>query len=360
MVLCPLCRQADLAPLPLYLPQAMRSDGLILPEPLRKDACPACGALIGRNTQPVHPYKRSDGQGAGDIARHARVAQGLAAQMARLDVRGPVLEVGAASFQTALHLARAYPDLRIVAVEPEPESLPDTTGIEVHLAPFEHLHWQETFGLIYSNHVMEHVPDTRALLAGIAQVLARDGVALISCPSGLVPSHELLFLDHLYHFTPHAVAVAAQDVGLALVESLPTPWEPLSRLFVLRHGQARLPAAAPDLTPARRSYLAAWEQAEEALLPQLGDAPILFGAGEFSQLIRAYLPRVYDRINRITVDQLVGIRAFDKPVAPLSELDLRGRVMVLGVHPANTAALRARLAGFGAERVLTVPLPDHS
>ena len=342
--------------LPIHLPQAMRSDGLVLSEPLRKDSCTACGALIGRNTQTVHPYKRSDGQSDADIARHAKVALGLSQQIARLQLRGPVLEVGAASFQTALHLARTHPDLRIVALEPEPESMPDTTGIEVHVTPFEHFESSDDFGLIYSNHVMEHVPDTRAFLRGIERKLAPDGVALVSCPSGLVPSHELLFLDHLYHFTPRAVAVAAQDVGLALMDSFPTPWEPLSRLFVLGRGQQDMPEAVPDLTEARRAYLSAWERAEQDLLPRLGTAPILFGAGEFSQLIHAYLPRVYERIDCITVDNLIGVRHFDKPMRLLSDLDLRGRVVMLGVHPANSAALQVRLTELGAAQVLSIAL----
>ena len=357
MTRCPLCLAEGLRPLPIALPAAMRSDGLILDEPLAKLSCDGCGALIGANSQPSDPYRRSDGQAPGDIARHARVAEGVAAQIARLGLRGPVLEVGAASFQTARHLAAALPGWRIVAVEPQPETPPEVPGVEVHVAPFESLSFDAPFGVIYSNHVLEHVPDTRAFLGRIADALAPDGVALLSCPCGLVPSHELLFSDHLYHFTPRAVAVAAQDAGLGLDESLPTPWEPLSRLFVLRRQSRPIPPPPPDLTAARRACLAAWEGAEARLLTQLGAEPVLFGAGEFSQLIRAYLPGVHARIAAITLDDPRGARAFDKPVVPLAGMDLRGRTVLAGVHPASVPALRRRLLERGAAAVLAVTLP---
>lgn len=343
--------------LPIRLSRAMRSDGLIIEEPLQKWACGACGAMQGENTQPLAPYRRSNGQAPGDIARHARVADGLIAEIARLELRGPALEVGAASFQTALHLAERLPDWRIVAVEPEPELLPVTTAVEIHVGPFEALQWRERFGLVYSNHVLEHIADTRGFLRHVGAALAPEGMALLACPSGLIASHEMLFADHLFHFTPRAVAVAARDAGLALIDSRPCPWEPMSRLFLLRHGSAALPAAPDDLTAARRAYLAKWEEAEARLLPLLGDAPILFGAGEFSQLIRAYLPRVHDRITAITVDNPTGARAFDKPVFPLAEIDLRGRVVLLGTHPSSVATVAARLEALGAARILAIDTP---
>jgi SAM-dependent methyltransferase len=356
MTRCPLCNEAELRPLPIGLTRSMRSDGLILEEPLRKLACQACGALIGANSSPERPYRRSNGKAPSDIARHARVAEGIKAQIKRLGLSGPVLEIGAASFETAIHLAALSPEMRVVAIEPEPESVPPQTTIEIHLGAFDDYAVSEPFGTIYSNHVLEHVPNTHAFLMRISRTLAPEGVALLVTPCGLMPSHELLFSDHLYHFTPRSVAVAAARANLALLESMPCPWEPLSRLFVIGRGSESIPEPPNDLTGARLSYISAWVDAEAQLLPVLGEAPLLFGAGEFSQLIRAYLPSVFDRIEAIIVDDLSGTRAFDLPMLQLSTTSLRDRTILLGVRPESVPVLRERLYGLGARRLLTVPL----
>ena len=329
---------------------------MILDEPLRKLTCEACGALIGANSRSVQPYRRSDGRALGDILRHARIAEGIKHQIERLGLSGPVLEVGAASFETAIQLANLRPDLLVVAIEPEPESLPSETTIEMHFGTFEEMNFTELFGVIYSNHVLEHVPQTSNFLGRIAGALATDGVALVVCPCGLRPSHELLFSDHHYHFTPRAIALAAADAGLALLQSMPCPWEPLSRLFVFARGAGLIPAAPPDLMDARRSYLSIWAETDSRLLPLLGEAPLLFGAGEFSQLIRAYLPGVFDRIEAILVDDLRGARAFPKPLLLLSDIDLRRRTILIGVRPEAVPAVWGRLEALGAGQLLAVPI----
>ncbi len=117
-----------------------------------------------------------------------------------------------------------------------------------------------------------------------------------------------------------------------------------------------IPAAPPDLMDARRSYLSIWAETDSRLLPLLGEAPLLFGAGEFSQLIRAYLPGVFDRIEAILVDDLRGARAFPKPLLRLSDIDLRGRTILIGVRPEAVPAVWGRLEALGAGQLLAVPI----
>lgn len=356
MTVCPLCGSEGLTALPVHLGRAMRSDGLVLEEPLRKLSCPGCGALIGRNTDTGSAYFRSNGQSRAEIGRHERVAEGLQTLIRQLGVPGPVLEVGAANFQTAMALARRLPDRRVTALEPSPEKIPDTPGIDVHIGTLDTLDQGLRFAVIYANHVLEHIPDPTDFLRRIEERLSPGGVALIICPSALIPSHELLFSDHLFHFTPRALACAAKAAGLGLAQDMPAPWEALSRLFVLDRSESPLPPAPPDLTGARRSYLGFWERAEEDLLSRMDGDIVLFGAGEFSQLIRAYLPRVFARVSLITLDDIVGARDFDRPTVPLASLDLAGRTVLAGVHPASLAPVSERLRSLGAACVLSVTL----
>ena len=332
----------------------MRSDGIVLKEPLRKDGCSNCGALIGRNIDPGLPYRRTDGTSPRELQRHSLIASGILTEIERLNPKGPVLEVGAASFQTALSLARALPEWDISAMEPSPERIPNTNDIRIFLTSLDEASFDRPFGLIYANHVLEHVPHPNEFLKKLAGILAPDGIVLLSCPDALIPSHELLFSDHLYHFTPAAIAAVAEGTGIWLQESKPTPWEPLSQLFILKKNRALEPANQKDLTPERLSYFSRWVNAEVRLLSQLGDAPVLFGAGEFSQLIQTYLPKVWALIDCVIVDDLRGVREFGKPVWHAKDLDLRGRVVLLGVHPYSTARLSQRLSFQGARLVLSI------
>lgn len=355
MTTCPFCGSPRLSDLPLSLPQALRSDGFVIDEPLSKRNCPDCGVLTGQNSDPGHAYQRSNGIAPNEIARHDRIAKGLDTLLTDLGVHGPeILEVGAANFHTALALGHLRPAARITALEPSPELVPDTDLIKLHICGFEDFPTDRLFEVIYSNHVLEHIPDTTAFLREMAARLASEGYILISCPNGLIPSHELLFSDHLFHFTPTALAHAANRAGLRLETSFATPWEPLSMLFILRHGSGDIPEGPGDLSDARRTYLSQWETAEARLLEQIPDEIVLFGAGEFSQLIHAYLPRVFERVTTLTVDTLEGTRAFPRPIIPLSDLNLDGRTVLLGLHPASVPTVAKRLAGMGAAQVLGV------
>ena len=169
MSTCPLCREESLSPLPLEFLTAMRSDGLVLNEPLRKDSCSKCGVLIGRNTDPGYPYKRTDGTGPQDLRRHTCIANGILREIEALSLAGPILEVGAANFQTALHLARALPDIAITALEPYPENVPSTNEITIFTSPLGEAPVVGEFTLVYANHVLARI--MHAGLADVAQAV---------------------------------------------------------------------------------------------------------------------------------------------------------------------------------------------
>ena len=80
----------------------------------------------------------------------------------------------------------------------------------------------------------------------------------------------------------------------------------------------------------------------------MSGSPILFGAGEFSQLIRAYLPKLWSKIEFIIVDDIQGVRGFDKPVFLINDVDLHERDIVVGVHPMHCKAVEKRLLALGA------------
>lgn len=332
----------------------MRSDGIILDEPLRKDECPHCGGAVGSFTDVAAAYRRSNGMSPFDVARHHSIAEGIVDIARRYSIFGPILEVGAASFQTAIEVARQFPDSRTVAIDPSPEVVPETDLLDCRTCRLEDADFQCSFGFIYSNHVLEHVPDPSDFLSALSSILHDQGLIVVVCPNGQVPSHELLFADHLSHFTDRAMFIVAASAGLSLVEAFDAPWDRLSRIFLLRRQPAAEPSVPYGLSEARKAFFEKWSEAQNLLLSEINSPLIMFGAGEYSQIIRAYLPRLYDLVECLIVDKVTGTRDFDRPIRLVSDVELKGREIVLAVHPGSVDVLRRRMLDHGAARVHVV------
>lgn len=356
---CPVCESLNIIPIPVAMPQAMRSDGLIIPEPLLKSHCLACGLLVGSNQPLKNPYHRSDGRSTHDLKRHQAVARGIRAIMVHYSFRqdSAILEVGAASFASSLHLSQLLNNSKITALEPSPEQIPETRDIRIVINDFQKHPFTEPFDLIFSNQVIEHLPDTRGFLKQCLINLKDEGLVLVCCPASQPVSNELLFTDHLYHFTSKAMAECAQAAGLMLIDQHQAEWDPLTWVYVLAKSEKWAPTQFPfreaqELYEQRCQHLEQWSHQDEQLAAQLhpGMPLALFGAGEFSQLIRAYLPKVYDRVELITTDSLTGSRIFDKPKVIFSQHQWQGYQILLGVQPASRNLLEQRLTEAGIQQ----------
>jgi hypothetical protein len=212
---CSVCGSATTVLLNADMPNSMRSDGFIIAEPLRKYHCFSCGCVAGRNSQPSAPYFRSNGASIFDLNRHRSVATGIERLIESIGFRNPVrvLEVGAASFQTSLQLKAINDTFVITAIEPSPECHQIPGDIEIVINDFLAHRFGAKFSLIFSNHVIEHVSDIRSFLNCCRCNLDDDGVILVCCPTATTVSNELLFADHLFHFTPVGISMCCSEQG---------------------------------------------------------------------------------------------------------------------------------------------------
>lgn len=356
LLVCSVCGGATTELIDVGMPNSMRSDGLVIREPLKKYHCFSCGCLIGRNFQPFVPYFRSNGSSVFDLIRHRAVANGIAKLIETLGLGNAVkvLEVGAASFQTSLQLKETNNNLAITAVEPSPECQPHCNSINIVIADFLSHQFDEKFDVIFSNQVIEHVSDTRAFLTRCSHNLKDDGFILVCCPTSTVASNELLFSDHFFHFTPAAIAQCCSGSGLTLINNFVSSWDPLTHVYVMRKTSANLqlneneiPAQA--LFDDRVRLFSDWSAQEHLIEERIdsGKTLLLYGAGEFSQLIRAYLPRIYSRVEVIILDNITGAREFDKPVIKASDSKIGGQQVLIGTHPATREAVKNKLLALG-------------
>ncbi len=114
-----------------------------------------------------------------------------------------------------------------------------------------------SLGLLSYFHVLEHIRDLRGLLAEAARVLRPGGHILIEVPDAeqygehpVGPAFWLSIREHIYHFTPRALAAALLATGFQVVEVarqvLPTPEFVYPSLMILAHKQVHpVPAHLP-------------------------------------------------------------------------------------------------------------------
>jgi SAM-dependent methyltransferase len=357
---CPVCDNPDLIALEFPSTRCMRSDGLLISEPLMKHHCSNCGTLIGKNSQPEVRYQRSLGKSPYDHTRHKIVADGIARCIEKqaTTVNLKVLEVGAANFQTAIHLKKIMPEYLVSALERHPEHIPDASEISIIVDDFFNYEVSELYDVVFSNQVIEHFSNPIDFLKCAGNLVSNIGVVIACCPTFRRASNELLFADHLFHFTAEAMSICATNASLELTSEFVSDWDPLTHVYIFhKTSQDKLTIrknAGEDgylsLLKNRREILSFWLKEDNRiceLLPNMSKVSI-FGAGEFTQLVSAYMPKVWSRIDRLIVDSMDGIREFDRPVFRLLDIMIdESELFLIGAHKTSRLAINNRLISSG-------------
>lgn len=271
-----------------------------------------------------------------------------------------VLEIGCGSGALLKEVQSRWPQAALFGLDP---ALPP--GVENHESiQFERGFFERYAGnagsmdVVFSINVIEHVSSTRDFFTGAASLLAPDGHLVVVCPAANPPNLELTFHDHLHTFTQAALSVAARSAGLFLVEHTPH----LGRvgdfqLAVFRRKPADQPGPIPDTTQpeslfkARADYLLAWAGLDELLIGRSHSASrmVMFGAGQMAAMLRAYAPRLWDRIDLMVMDNVADAWRFEKPLATYASVrqELTGSAIVVATSPGSQSAVSQRLIADG-------------
>ncbi|MEO0410594.1 MAG: class I SAM-dependent methyltransferase [Pseudomonadota bacterium] len=365
---CGICGSGDVRSLPAPAGGAMISDGALLPQTLDKLHCNSCGSLTTLNQFTLNSYHRSNGLSDWEKARHEDIAAGL-----KTVIRGQntsqdlaILEVGAGNFATSAALKRLCPDYLITAIEPYPENEKRPDGITCIAAGLAAYEPTSMFDVVVSNQVIEHVDDPLTFLETQQRLLKPGGRILVCCPAQTSVSNELMFVDHLWHFTAAGfAALISRSRDLALCDAFLAPWDPLTQVFILRRDGCSgfaPPQMNIDALFEERSHLMAWWSARErAILATLGHTELIsiFGAGELTQLLRAYMPGLYDRVQHLVVTQRDGCRQFEEPIILLQEALDTDDKMLIGVRPQAHDKVREMLLHQGVVPSRIIDLYSH-
>jgi 2-polyprenyl-3-methyl-5-hydroxy-6-metoxy-1,4-benzoquinol methylase len=172
---------------------------------------------------------------ASEEARREKIFRPRAERFAEICTRYGIrteslLEVGAGFGTFCEELRRIELFTRIIAVEPTPDLAATCRrkGLEVIEQPFEHVQQeQNTFDVIASFEVIEHVFDPAAFIRHCAALLAPGGLLIITCPNvkgfdiqTLGPVSDTVDVEHLNYFHPAALAHLVAANGFEALEIL--------------------------------------------------------------------------------------------------------------------------------------------
>jgi hypothetical protein len=357
---CVACGETGLLRLDVETCGSMRSDGLVSSESLQKYHCHQCGMLVGRNRQSPERYRRSNGESPFERARHQRVAHGIAELFYSLEIESnaDVLEVGAASFQTSINLKKLAPALRVSALERHPEGSELIPGVDVIVSDFDDWVPDRQYRVCFSNDVIEHNQDPIIFLGRCRAAVSASGFVIVCCPNSAVANKELLFSDHLFTFTEDSIRRCGELAGLEMVSRKVASWDSLTDIYIFipsyaqrkGGGGGRLRVDYSALYTARCDFLRGWvEENKREVHRNLDESAelVIYGAGEFSQLIRAYLPRIWDKVSHLAVDGLAGCRDFEKKVIQLDSLKLTNQRFLLGADASSRPLMKKKLVARG-------------
>lgn len=355
---CPYCASPSLTIFQTPKNQCMRSDGLILDESLLKIGCRSCGVIIGKNNQINSRYQRSLGDSPFDFERHQKVASGLVNHFENLlsqqDLK--LIEIGAANFQTSLLIKKIKPSYYITSLDRHPERIPLTNEISIIEKDFFEYNDINKFDICFSNQVIEHFDDPVKFLQHSKELITENGYIITCCPTFSVASIELLFSDHITHFTVDAMSICANRAGLELVYEEVSSWDSLTHVYIFKNANPLIKYKNLSrydydyIFQSRMNLFSDWCNADAVinLIFKENDFITIYGAGEFTQLFRTYLPKTWKKIDQIVVDNLNGNRLFDKPIIDFDALKINplGKFIICS-NKKNRNLMYSNLINFG-------------
>lgn len=357
---CPICNSYSTVALEFNANGSMRSDGVVLDDPLTKFHCFNCGAVVGKSLTNKSPYHRSSGSSIFERQRHRNVAQGLINTLRDPPVSATpdadLLEIGAGGFQTASIIKNLVPGFSVSAIEECPESPVIPEEIQAVVADFFCWQTDRKFDVCYSNNVIEHISDPSMFLRKQRELIRESGFIVVCCPAHLPASNEILFADHLFTFSPKAMLLCGKKAGLRLIDNRIAPWDSLCQLFILVPTEsAATRSSFEDLSSSeyllalRQRFLDEWMLERARLGERLHGVNALwvYGAGEFAQLLRCYFPEIWGRVEGLVVDDLSGVRRFDRPICHIDDCNFEGKDVLIAVKKNSRLSVLRKLASHG-------------
>ncbi len=352
---CKSCKNKEFLNIKIFA-QCAVSDGNIISRPLHKMFCKKCGLGFGINRYKLSNYHRTDGTSKFELNRHKKIANSIYKIITKIQNRTTlILEIGAANFETSYNLSLLNENLEVHAIEPYPEKENNFKNIHHVKSNFFDYNTNLKYDVIFSNNVIEHIRDIESFLRKSACLLEKNGLIIVCCPSFVNISTELLFADHLWHITSQSLENLCNQANLFLNKNYISTWDKLTHVYLIKK-EKFLPKEKDEfnkfINVRRECFYQRWKEADNNVSKLITKRNfVIFGAGEFTQLIRVYMPKTYKLIKYIIVNHEDGNRYFDKPIININKFNYceESTQILLGIKKSDRNKVIRLLKSFGVK-----------
>lgn len=216
-------------------------------------------------------------------------------------------------------------------------------------------HWHESFDLVVSFFVLEHLTDPSSTVAAVRDLLREGGQYYFLVPNFDVNIADLIVADHVSHFSRPSIEVLLERSGFQ-VEMIDAELHTGAWVVLARKGEVR-PIAMQDIPDAREARAivdraAALAEHWTDIVNRIkdlgqslaGEPTAIYGAGFYGSLIFTSLGATDDILG--FVDQnpfLAGRTHLDRPVFGPDDLPAATRHICVGLNPAAARAAMASI-----------------
>ena len=186
------------------------------------------------------------------------------------------------------------------------------------------------------------------------KLLNNKGFVFVCCPTQTKITNETLFIDHIFHFSEQSLRIIANKVGFVIDKQFISSWDPFTHCYLLKKAKKQKKIknyiSSKTAIKFRKNIIETYRHLDDQILNKIKnfkDSIYLYGAGEFSQLIRCYAPKFFKALNSIVVSDKKGIRSFNKKIQLITNVKTNSGVIVLGVRKDSVAKVLNDLLKLG-------------
>lgn len=146
--------------------------------------CPEC-SWIQQASEPDLSliYRKFKNERLGDIWReHHKALKEFIGSYLTVISGNRVAEIGGGDLELAHVLKSEFPNIELLVYENSPPKNVDTKSLSLERKLWEDANVEHPFNLIYSSHVIEHIPDIRVHITKIKNNLEKGGYFIVSLP----------------------------------------------------------------------------------------------------------------------------------------------------------------------------------